>query len=982
MQPPAAPVESAVAASSDARLRPGYEPVPGYCLLERIGRGGFGEVWKASAPGGMFKAVKFVHGSMDQHRGGRELKSLERIKRVSHPFLLTLERFEVVDDRLVIVTELADGSLEDVVNRHRQRGSCGIPRAALLSYLHDAADALDYLHHEYQLQHLDIKPGNLLLVGGHVKVADFGLLKDLREVECSVVGGLTPIYAPPEVFDGRPSPHSDQYSLAVMYQELLTGSRPFSGRTIAQLATQHVHSAPDLTPLPAIDRPIVARALEKNPDRRYAGCREFVNALQTPRGRSHASPGSAVTVSAQPTVAEGDTQTDSFVAGGANDSAAVQDLPDLQSQMPVAPVPAVEHALVVAAGGTGAEVLYALRQRAASHHDGCQLQLHTLLLDTDIETISAAQLAAAGTDRGNCHCLYTPLRTAHQYRDAGTERLRTVSRRWIYNVPRSGITEGMRPLGRLALVDHGAKVLQALQQSVAKLAAAVGDRTPRVYLVGSLSGGTGSGMLLDLSYLLRHTLDQSELERCDVLPLLFAGSLQSDPRRTLGMAAAQAALLEMQHYLQPGNGYPGDAGAGWPGVPAARSPLTDAYVMFGDEGVDPRAGFVQSVAQYIWADSTGAGPLLAAARRDEDPQTMTVSGEGPWVRSLGVARLSVGGRSGTERVVPALVFRLMQQWMGRPSEARQMASTLADRLSRKSGLHPAGLAEAWSSDVGRGAAGTGHEPWFSAAIESLRREVSVRLLDRRLDLASAIEAVHLLTARIGDQTRLAEAEGPPDWRLLVASLDTLVETLTDQAARVAAVMAAAASGTGVAAADPWVRLPADVRQQWEPTLDLLHGEIVQNHLIMPIMRPSQEPPVVDLSEAAYQAAESLVQAGEDATRTDIVETAPADRASAGAARIAAALRAARPGLLRCGGRQRVLLLVGSDADRQRLQPQVEAVQQGPLTTAVVPGAPPMIVHEAQQIPLRDIVGRLATRLGGQAELTGRLHARADVSWHS
>lgn len=225
-------------------IQPGDEPLPGYKLEEPIGRGGFGEVWRADAPGGIKKAVKFVFGATDQTRGSRELKSLERIKGVHHPFLLTLERFGIVNDQLVIVTELADGSLEEVYSRHRERGSCGIPRAALLSYMHDAAEALDYLHNRYQLQHLDVKPGNLLLVGGHVKVGDFGLLKDLRDVECSVVGGLTPTYAPPEVFDGQPSMHSDQYSLAVMYQELLTGTRPFTGRTIAQLAIRHVHNAP------------------------------------------------------------------------------------------------------------------------------------------------------------------------------------------------------------------------------------------------------------------------------------------------------------------------------------------------------------------------------------------------------------------------------------------------------------------------------------------------------------------------------------------------------------------------------------------------------------------------------------------------------------------------------------------------------------------------------------------------------------------
>ena len=152
------------------KIQAGYEPIAGYVLEELIGRGGFGEVWRAEAPGGIKKAVKFVFGDRDEHRAEQELKSLERIKGVQHPFILTLERFEIVDDRLVIVTELADGSLDDIFKNRRRQGSCGISRPTLLNYMRDTADALDYLHDLYKLQHLDIKPANLLIVGGRVKV--------------------------------------------------------------------------------------------------------------------------------------------------------------------------------------------------------------------------------------------------------------------------------------------------------------------------------------------------------------------------------------------------------------------------------------------------------------------------------------------------------------------------------------------------------------------------------------------------------------------------------------------------------------------------------------------------------------------------------------------------------------------------------------------------------------------------------------------
>ena len=147
-----------------------------YTLKEQLGSGGYGEVWSADAPGGLPKAIKLVYGYHDEHRAQTELKALEKIKQIRHPFLLSLERIDIVDGQLVIVSELADGCLNDVHRRCIQKGMEGIPRDELLVYMNDAAEALDYLSNNYSLQHLDVKPENLLVVGEHVKLADFGLV--------------------------------------------------------------------------------------------------------------------------------------------------------------------------------------------------------------------------------------------------------------------------------------------------------------------------------------------------------------------------------------------------------------------------------------------------------------------------------------------------------------------------------------------------------------------------------------------------------------------------------------------------------------------------------------------------------------------------------------------------------------------------------------------------------------------------------------
>ena len=153
--------------------------IPGYTLTDRIGAGGYAEVWRAEAPGGIQKAVKVVYGYYDDEFASQELKALERIKGVRHPFLLSLERFEVVSGRLAILTELADMSLDQRLRQCRAEGHTGIPREELLQYMADAAEALDFLSQRHSLMHLDIKPENLLILGDHIKVADFGLVKEL-----------------------------------------------------------------------------------------------------------------------------------------------------------------------------------------------------------------------------------------------------------------------------------------------------------------------------------------------------------------------------------------------------------------------------------------------------------------------------------------------------------------------------------------------------------------------------------------------------------------------------------------------------------------------------------------------------------------------------------------------------------------------------------------------------------------------------------
>src|SRR5262245_18545756 len=136
-----------------APVHAGAEPIPGYQLIEPLGKGGFGEVWKCSAPGGLCKAVKFVAGNQELDRAGsnaaKELRSLELIRSIRHPFLISIERVEVVNGDLVIVMELADRSLHDLLSDRRRKGEKGIPRQEAIGYLHEVAEVLDLLNQEH-----------------------------------------------------------------------------------------------------------------------------------------------------------------------------------------------------------------------------------------------------------------------------------------------------------------------------------------------------------------------------------------------------------------------------------------------------------------------------------------------------------------------------------------------------------------------------------------------------------------------------------------------------------------------------------------------------------------------------------------------------------------------------------------------------------------------------------------------------------------
>jgi hypothetical protein len=584
------------------------ELIPGYRLLTRLGHGGFGEVWKAEAPGGIFKAIKIVHGSI--HGVGeadaparQELKALERVKSVRHPFILSVERYDIVNGQLVIVTELADKNLADRLEECRAQGLAGIPFQELLRYMEEAAEALDLMNRQYQLQHLDIKPQNLFLLHNHIKVADFGLVKDLEGMRGQMTSGITAGYAPPETFDGLISPYCDQYSLGIVYQELLTGQLPFTGTNPRQLMMQHVTQPPNLEPLPASDRAAVARALAKKPEDRHPSCGAFVHALcegraekpraVTPPVPTPQKPMRQATPAPPPRAirgAEGDidctvffgavqltpaaeaavaastpSQTASVVESTPPEGVAIPALPEVPEPPEVSGEGLLFPAVIVGLGGMGAAVLRCLRKIMCKRWGADGLaNVRLLLVDTDPDDLLLATQGDNDTSLNRSETVLARLQRPSQYLRFSRERQEL--EKWLdpellRRLPREQTTpNGLRILGRLAFITNEAAVVsrlgtelaaaineEALSAMATKTGLGMRTNRPRVYVVTSLAGGTGGGMFFDVANAARGALRTMGYRKPDVQGLLLLPAVERTGDKVRATANAFAALREINH---------------------------------------------------------------------------------------------------------------------------------------------------------------------------------------------------------------------------------------------------------------------------------------------------------------------------------------------------------------------------------------------------------------------------------------------------
>lgn len=268
------------------KLAPGVEACPGYKLTKPLGQGGFGCVWEAVANDGTKAALKFL--DCRGHQSSvvvNEIKLLVTLRDLKHPNVIQFYNIHTGPNTIILSMELADGSVNDLHYIYREDQKTHVPPSVLLSIMQQTAAALDFMSAQRLqtsgfaktgLQHCDVKPSNLLLVGNVVKVADFGLSGPMQfNVSRNVIIG-TPPYAAPELFEGRMTERTDQFGMAVMYCELRAGRFPIPISTDGRYPA----ALPDFSFLPDRERVVVAKAMQKQWLDRYPNCTEFVEALR------------------------------------------------------------------------------------------------------------------------------------------------------------------------------------------------------------------------------------------------------------------------------------------------------------------------------------------------------------------------------------------------------------------------------------------------------------------------------------------------------------------------------------------------------------------------------------------------------------------------------------------------------------------------------------------------------------------------------
>ena len=277
-------------------------------VLAKLGEGGMGCVYKVRHRDlDEIQIVKTLqaHLSASDALRNRFINEARRGMRLRHPHIAGVHDFAVCADGTgYIVMEFVEGNnLRDLL---AVKGPLPLPLVGAIAV--QALDALAYLPSE-KMVHRDISPDNLMLTTANgrpfVKLIDLGIAKSLESGQTQTATGMflgKVQYASPEQFGGQLDGRSDLYSFGVVLYKLLTNADPFVGESYRDVITAHLfkpprrfeEAAPDVQ-IPEAVQQVIYRALEKDPNNRYADAAEFLAAVEEAFGVQDARPISVLT---------------------------------------------------------------------------------------------------------------------------------------------------------------------------------------------------------------------------------------------------------------------------------------------------------------------------------------------------------------------------------------------------------------------------------------------------------------------------------------------------------------------------------------------------------------------------------------------------------------------------------------------------------------------------------------------------------------
>ncbi len=264
-----------------------------YTLLEKIGSGGMGTIWKAwDNLLGRWAAIKMLHEEHAVHDDHRErfLREARAAARLAHQHIVQVYEVGVQGNSVFIALEFCAG--ETLRNRISHRAT-GPELRRRIELVRQSAEGLGSAH-AAGITHRDMKPENVLVLptpkGGHAKVVDFGLAVDKTAVTRLTVAGDvfgTPAYMAPEQALGLQEivgPPADVFACGCILYEIVTGKLPFDADQAAASVYKTIHSEPPplskLAPKVHKDlETIVSKCLEKDPERRYPNAKELADDL-------------------------------------------------------------------------------------------------------------------------------------------------------------------------------------------------------------------------------------------------------------------------------------------------------------------------------------------------------------------------------------------------------------------------------------------------------------------------------------------------------------------------------------------------------------------------------------------------------------------------------------------------------------------------------------------------------------------------------